>query len=316
LNATNTVRFQALGSDTRYPRDLAEEFGQKTDAFEGAAYLVDYDYESRDWAASLTWARRDRDFRADSGFVPRVDISEATGFVQRSFWGDPGEKITRTNVGLIARRTEDISGQLTDEVFDLFGNVQGPLQSFVELSLEKRRTFFDGVLYDDIFRQEVYGEFQPSGTVKATLYGDFGDEVDVQNGRLARIVHLAPTVELKIGRHINAQLSHTLQKLDYSGGDIYEANLTQLRLVYNFNTRALVRAIAQRFELDQNPAAFDFPVDEEAEELFTQLLFSYKLNAQTVLFLGYSDNSFGTENLSLLRTDRTYFAKLGYALLY
>ena len=47
--------------------------------------------------------------------------------------------------------------------------------------------------------------------------------------------------------------------------------------------------------------------------LFTQFLFSYKVNPQTVLYLGYSDNSVGTDRFGLLRADRTFFVKAGYA---
>ena len=58
------------------------------------------------------------------------------------------------------------------------------------------------------------------------------------------------------------------------------------------------------------------PVDGEDEELFTQLLFSYKINPRTVLFAGYSDNRFGFDDISLTQTDRTLFLKLSYALLF
>jgi hypothetical protein len=47
--------------------------------------------------------------------------------------------------------------------------------------------------------------------------------------------------------------------------------------------------------------------------VFTQILFSYKLNPQTVLFLGYSDNYFGETGIDITQTDRTFFVKLGYA---
>jgi hypothetical protein len=59
-------------------------------------------------------------------------------------------------------------------------------------------------------------------------------------------------------------------------------------------------------------------VNPETRSLFTQLLFSYKVNPQTVVFLGYSDNRQGflTPELTrtdLTRSDRTFFLKLGYA---
>ncbi len=38
---------------------------------------------------------------------------------------------------------------------------------------------------------------------------------------------------------------------------------------------------------------YGFPVDTRTRNVFTQFLFSYKLNPRTVLFLGYSDNGTG-----------------------
>jgi len=49
------------------------------------------------------------------------------------------------------------------------------------------------------------------------------------------------------------------------------------------------------------------------ERVFKGVSFSYKLNPQTVLFAGYSDNLFGDERVDLTRNDRTFFLKLGYA---
>jgi hypothetical protein len=316
LSPTHTFRFQALGSRTRYPEALARELGQPEGDFDGTALFFDYGYQTRDWVGSLRWEERDREFRADSGFVPRVDFVEQRGFLQRIFWAEEGAKFFRKSIQLAVRRVEDGHGRLTDAIVDLSASLFGPLQSAVEVSLERREEFFGGVLYDGIERVELYSELQPTGALKLTLYADFGDAVDVRNGRLAEIAQLSPTLEAKLGRHFNAQLAHTFQKLDFAGGDIYEANLSQARLVWNFSTRLFVRAIVQHLDLEQNPASFVQPVDERLEELFTQLLVSYELNPQTVLFVGYSDNSFGTENLSLLRTDRTLFAKLGYALLF
>ena len=48
-------------------------------------------------------------------------------------------------------------------------------------------------------------------------------------------------------------------------------------------------------------------------ELFTQFLFSYKINPQTVFYVGYSDSSFGDDRVDLRRADRTLFLKVGYA---
>jgi hypothetical protein len=57
-------------------------------------------------------------------------------------------------------------------------------------------------------------------------------------------------------------------------------------------------------------------VKRETEDLLTQLLFSYRLNAQTVLLAGYSDIEAGADSVSLTETKRTVFLKIAYALLW
>jgi hypothetical protein len=123
-------------------------------------------------------------------------------------------------------------------------------------------------------------------------------------------------MELRVGRHVNLRLDHIRQQLDVDTGELFTVDLSQLLLVYQFNTRAFVRAIFQYQDLERNPAAYSVPVNRETEDLFTQLLFSYEVNPQTVLFLGYNDNREGTQQFSLTQRDRTFFLKVGYALLF
>ena len=104
-----------------------------------------------------------------------------------------------------------------------------------------------------------------------------------------------------------------LQQRVVEGQELFEVQLSQLRAVYNFNVRTFVRAIVQYQDLKQDPSLYTFPTVESSEDLFTQLLFSYKLNPQTVLFVGYSDASVGFDQVELTRTDRTFFVKVGYA---
>ena len=55
-------------------------------------------------------------------------------------------------------------------------------------------------------------------------------------------------------------------------------------------------------------------VDRETKDVGRQLLYSYKINPQTVFFLGYSDALVRDDSLNrLTETDRTWFMKIGYA---
>jgi hypothetical protein len=54
-------------------------------------------------------------------------------------------------------------------------------------------------------------------------------------------------------------------------------------------------------------------VTSSTRHLFSQYLFSYKLNPRTVLLVGYSDNFDAVSRESLTQVNRTFFVKIGYA---
>jgi hypothetical protein len=317
FSGADTVRVQYLQADTLYPDEIARGFGQPADGLDGDAFLAQYNHSARDWFWSLAYEDRDPQFRADSGFIPRVDIKESRVQLQRQFWGGREDWYTQINVGGGGRRTENHAGQLTDERLNVYSNVSGPLQSLVEVGYSRSKDFFGGRLYEGLNRYSAFFTVQPSGVARLSFSGDFGDTVDFTNNQPADVLVVAPAAELKLGRHVNALVSHTLQRLDVAGGKLFEANLSQLRLIYNFNVRSFVRGIFQYLDLQQNPALYNEEarpfIRPQTETLFTQLLFSYKLNSQTVLFLGYSDNRLGQQEFSLEQTNRTLFFKVGYA---
>jgi len=129
---------------------------------------------------------------------------------------------------------------------------------------------------------------------------------------------IEPTVEFKFGRGLSTLVGHTYEEFDVDDGTLYSANLTFLRTVYQFTPRMFVRAVIQyedySYNLDNYPDVYENYYRPEESGLATQLLLSYKINPQTVFFLGYSDGHFGTDEFELTQAARTVFAKIGYAL--
>ena len=66
--------------------------------------------------------------------------------------------------------------------------------------------------------------------------------------------------------------------------------------------------------LEFNVENYLLTVSPQLKRLNTQLLFTYKLNPRTVLYLGYSDQYRGNEAYRLTQKNRTLFAKISYAL--
>jgi hypothetical protein len=101
-----------------------------------------------------------------------------------------------------------------------------------------------------------------------------------------------------------------------AGGRLYTAHLVDARASYQFTVRTFLRLVSQYSDLTRDPALYTFPTRAHATDLFNQLLFSYKINPQTVLFLGYADTYRGEQSSldALDQSHRTLFFKVGYAL--
>jgi hypothetical protein len=221
-------------------------------------------------------------------------------------------------VGLVASRTENLDGNLTDEMLMLTGGYSGPMQSTLDVRVARRKELFGEEVFSNLDAGYVAVSLRPSGVAAFGIGSELSEAIDYVNARRGTQITAGPTLELKLGRHVDLDFRHSLKRLQHEGQRTFTANLSQLRLVYNLNVRSFLRAVVQYQVVDRNPYAYLTPVDPETRTLFSQVLFSYKVNPQTVLFLGYSDSSVGLVTPELTRTDltrnqRTFFLKLGYA---
>jgi hypothetical protein len=292
---------------------VALDFGQKTGQFGGDALLATFMLRSRNWWVIGNYADANQDFRADYGYVPRVDIRTWDGEVHRLFWGDGKKWFTQLRFWLRGYYTTDHSGRMTDSRLALGGAYTGPWQSQMQVVGRLNKEYYLGTTYDvsDVVLAFV---LKPAGGLRFGLEGTVAKAIDYNNVRPGEMLQLGPFMELGLGKHVNLTFYHSLEQLESEGLRTFTANLSQLKLVYNFSVRAFVRAIVQYLDVDRVPERYVYPVDPHSKGIFTQLLFSYKINPQTVLFLGYSDNSLGLQGIDITRTDRTFFFKIGYAL--
>jgi hypothetical protein len=312
ISRTKQFRLQYLHSETKYSDEIAADFGQKTGANGGDGLFAEFLHMGRNWLYLFSYQDLHPDFRADYGYIPRVDIRRGQGVVGYTFWGEQGDWYNQLRFMLVGSLIYDHDGDLTDSSFNIQGTYTGPLQTTVTTRYARSREFYLAEYYD-LNQVALVAEMKPVGGLRFNAVVHYGDTIDYSNARQAVGMNLLPSLEFSLGRHINVNLQHAYQRLSLEGDEIFTANLSQVRLIYNFSVRMFVRVIVQYLDVARNTNLYLFPIPDKTQTVFTQFLFSYKLNPQTVLFIGYSDNYLGMTNIDITQTDRTFFVKLGYA---
>ena len=315
INDQNTFRYQYLDSRTQYPAATAALFGQD-EQLEGDAWRVEYRYGSRNWFGQLNHQDLDPSFRADSGFIGRVDYVQDGFEFNRTWYGDPGRPFTQFNVGAQGGRSETSDGQLINRNIQPFVSFQGPMQSFARLGAGIRKEYWNGEVFD-LQGGFIFGQVRPRSGLNINMQIQRGEQIDFTNSRLADVRRIQPQIDWNATRHLLVRLRYTSDRLSAKDGPtVFKATLADLRLTWQFNVRSFVRLTLQEQNVDRNVDLYlnRLLTDPNTSSLGTQLLYSYKLNPQTVLFAGYSDNSIEDDiTRSMEKTGRTLFFKLSYA---
>lgn len=314
---TKAFRLELLGSSAQYPGSVAASAQQSAWTITGHGLRAVYQHTSRNWMYYFAYRDVGEDFRADLGFVPRVDYRERGVALERA-WYPETSAWKHLRLGVEAAHIDDQSGDALERRADFYAWAQGPRQSFVRADVYAHHDQrYGGVLFDTS-RVVLYGEFAAHPDVFITAQATSGNQIDFAHARQGEQFRLDPGVRWNIGRHLRLNLSHAHEAIDIEGGRLFTAGLTELRATYQLNNRTFVRWIGQHLDVDRDPSLYETeedepPVDPRSRDFFNQLLFSYKLNPLTVLFLGYSDTHVGNHRIDLTQQSRTLFFKVGYA---
>ncbi len=312
IGERNSINFNYLGSSTRYPHETAVEFDQPLDKFTGSAARVYYEYMSRRFFAWVNGESVSPQFRADQGFVPKVGYRNVDGGLNYMWRAKPGKWWVQTNIegqfGYIA----DWEGRLLHKYAAIRGVLESKMQSLVFLKAIFARKGYDGVEFD-LKDLRFIARMKPHANLQLRVNAAYGDDIDYDNTRKGTRSRFVPSVVLNLGKHFRLDFSHTYERMQVNKQRLYTANISSAEMIYKFNRRMLFRSLIQYVDYNYNTANYLFEVDSLYRGLMTQLLFSYKINPRTVMYLGYSDNYYGAPQYSVTRNEYTLFAKVSYA---
>jgi hypothetical protein len=315
INDRNSIWFQYLGSTTEYPNATAEEFSQPLDDLSGDALRLEYRYSARNWYGEYRHQRFDPTFRADSGFITRVNYDEDYVQANHTWVGDENNWYNDIQVGTEWQNMHDLDGALIQRSFQPFFTFSGPWQSFGRIGAGPRKQAWNGQEFS-MHSGFMFAQFRPRTGLNVNFQMRGGEQIDFANTRLADQRRIQPSIDWNVTRHLLLRLRYTSDRLSSkSGPTIFRAKLTDLRVTWQFNVRSFVRMTLQDQNITRNVELYDDPsIPPHTHTLGSQLLYSYKLNPQTVLFAGYSDSRIEDElTTDFYQKDRTFFLKIGYA---
>lgn len=323
LSKEDNINYQFAYSDTDNPlelQDQVDEDGVVTE--EGLdpeqsdhAMSLGYRHSTRDYSISATYNNIGEDFRSDLGFMSQVNYEKLIIGGSQTWYGDDDDMLNRWGYSGDWDKTYDQSGQLLEEEAEIHANISGPMQLHANAGIVHRDKF-----YDDKMFNEVYGRFwfglNPASGVRIQGWGTYGDAIDYANSQLGTTTRLGTYFSWQMGAHIQLSGELSSNQMDVDDGQLFHAKQSDLRLTYQFDMRSYIRLVVQYTDITRNPGLYDSEDDVDARSKYmnTQLLYSYKINPQTLFFLGYSDKGRQEGDFSkLVRTDRTVFAKFSYA---
>jgi hypothetical protein len=314
LSDQHRVQAQYLRSETAYPMQIVDDFDQPSGTFAGYATRLGYNYDSRNWMVFLRHNERSEGFRADAGFVPQVDIAQQVIGAVRTWYGDENAWYSQLRLAGDWHITHDQAGRLREKQLAFRFTLHGAMQSRIGFRVHSGDTLYNDILFEEN-KLRLFAEFQPRGGLFVGGRIRVGDQIDFDNTQLGDEVRFEPFLRWNIGRHLLLRYDGVFVSLDRKdGARIFDASVHDLRLTWQFSLRSFLRLTAQYQDIRRNPDSYTDIVDSRSRDLGRQLLYSYKINPQTVFFLGYSDALIDDDNLSgLTTTDRTWFMKIGYA---
>jgi hypothetical protein len=312
----DTVTGQWLFSHTRNPNraDLAAVWNGQT---------------ARSHAGDLQWSRSTThlnvslgyedvgdDFRADVGFVPQVGYRETShnvGWTVR-----PSGFVRRLGMFLDSSRQADREGDLIRR--QVVPGINGDI----------RWSGFFNVRYIDervrsgtqVFPRRLFGyfvRFNPSNTFsQLTIDGSAGREVDFANSRPADGGTINLSARLNLTNHLELLLLQNQRWLDVDdplmgNGRLFTARVSRVRGTYTFNAKSFARIVAQHVSTNRDVALFRFVTSARSSAFSGSALLAYKINWQSVLFVGYGDERELSEDRRLEPAGRQFFVKVSYA---
>ncbi len=305
FNDRDRLTGQVLVSDTENPnrKDLHESFDGR--AANGLAYRFVFERDSKRydiWAAASAYSP---EFRADNGFLVQNALRRYGLWTGLRTYPNNFFSYFRPYFGTEYDGGYDDNEVLRRGVYSGF-EFEGKWASAGWLTAQYEDERVGSALlhrnYVEFFFKAAPVRWLPS----IQFDGSAGQKLDYENAQVGNGANLNLSSTLRATDHLELQVKTSREWLDVDDGRLFDAKIDWLKMTYTFSSRSLVRLVGQHREITRRDANTN-------RSLSLSGLYSWKLNFQTVFFVGYGDSSITGDSGALVPETRSVFMKVAYA---
>jgi hypothetical protein len=315
-SSADVVTGQLLYSESRTPNrpSVADEWDGRS--LSGGAVTANWNHSTTHFDSLAFYKDISDGFRADAGFIPQVGLREAFGFV--GWTVRPKGFLSRQRTFLNLDYQAERSGELITRTIEPGMGMDTRLNGFMQFRFLDDRTRAGDVV---IGRKQFgyYVRFSPSRVISTvTVDGNVGTEIDFANARPARGATVNLSATLHPTDHVELALLQNQRFLNVDtdtglSGRFLKQRVSRVRGTYTFTSRLFARVIAQYVATSRDPLLSPTEVSARSGELSGSALLAYKINWQSVMFVGYGDERELNDRERFDQLNRQFFVKLSYA---
>lgn len=315
-SAADVVTGQLLFSESRTPNrsELADEWNGRT--LSGGALMTHWNHSTTHLDSFGLYKDITDGFRADAGFVPQVGYREVFGFA--GWTVRPKGFLSRQRTFVDLDYQADRTGALITRFIQPGVGMDTRFNGFMQFRYVDDRTRAGDIA---IGRRQFgyFVRFSPSRLISSVgVDGTLGQEIDFANARPARGATVSVSATLHPSDHLELALLENQRSLDVdtaSGGSgrLLTQRVSRARGTYTFTSRLFARIIGQYVATARDPGLSPVAVAAREGSFSGSALLAYKINWQSVMFVGYGDDRERGDRDRLEKLDRQFFVKLSYA---
>jgi hypothetical protein len=337
----------AYSADTLYKlnenwRANAQVVGSHTQenaftSYDGRAVYGGLFQDGNHWVMHHEYNERSPGFRADSGFIPRVDYRSVTNLFQYNA-RPKHHALVRWGPVLSTASTWDFRGQ----------NLDWTVSPAFQFEFKKTTTFEINSQFGGLSLRPVDFSSLPStrdyqirsfgGHIASTPYNSLTFDLQFATKRVVNFFSAntppvnasslagAATIGYRPTPGLTIDTTYLFTQLEdeHSNATLFNDHVLRSRWLYQFDQRWSLRLTAQYNSLMVNPALTSL---EKTKQVNGDVLLAYRVNPATAFFLGYNYDvqnylpaAFGTvpplarSQNSLINDGRVLFAKVSYLL--